>query len=112
MFIKADKSDFIALIIYVNNVVLTGNSVEEMTNIKHILHSNFRINDLGLLKYFLGLEVAHSDAGISLCQRKYYLDLLSDSSMLGSKPSSTPMDSSLRLQNDYDDLLVDALSYR
>ena len=112
LFIKANNSDFTALIIYVDDIVLTGNSLEEMTNIKHILHSNFGINDLGLLKYFLGLEVAHSDAGISLCQRKYYLDLLSDSGMLGSKPSSTPMDSSLRLQNDYDDFLVDALSYR
>ena len=112
LFLKIEKSAFTALIVYVDDIVLAGNSIEEMNNIKRILHSNFRIKDLGILKYFLGLEVAHSDTGISLCQRKYCLDLLHDSGMLGSKPLSTPMDNSLRLHQDSSDLLTDVLSYR
>ena len=92
--------------------MLTGNSLAEIERIKHILHTNFHIKDLGKLKYFLGIEVAHSDKGISLCQRKYCLDLLKDSGMLGCKPSSTPMDSSLRLHNDSSSFLDDPLSYR
>lgn len=61
---------------------------------------------------FLGIEVAHSSQGISLCQRKYCLDLLKDSRMLGCKPSSTPMDSTLRLHVDSSGLLPDLLPYR
>ena len=60
-----------------------------MDRIKGILHSKFHIKDLGVLKYFLGLEITYFDEGISLCQRKYYHDLLQDSSLLGSKISST-----------------------
>ena len=112
LFIKAHNSEFIALIVYVDDIVLTGNSLAEIERIKHILHINFHIKDLGKLKYFLGIEVAHSDKGISLCQRKYCLDLLKDSGMLGCKPSSTPMDSSLRLHNDSSGFLDDPLSYR
>ncbi|XP_028181540.1 uncharacterized protein LOC114368492 [Glycine soja] len=111
LFIKAHNSEFIALIVYVDDIVLTGNSLAEIERIKHI-HTNFHIKNLGKLKYFLGIEVAHSDKGISLCQHKYCLDLLKDSGMLGCKPSSTPMDSSLQLHNDSSGFLDDPLSYR
>lgn len=112
LFIKSAAHDFTALIIYVDDIVLTGNSVHEIAHIKQILHSHFHIKDLDLLKYFLGIEVAHSDAGISLCQRKYCLDLLKDSGMTGSKPCSTPMDSALSLHQDSIEPLADPLSYR
>jgi hypothetical protein len=52
---------------------------------KHMFDVNFKIKDVGILKYFLGLEVAHSSQGIIISQRKYNLDLLEDNGMLGSK---------------------------
>ncbi|XP_031283867.1 uncharacterized protein LOC116142569 [Pistacia vera] len=64
---------------------------------KKILHSNFRLKDLGMWRYFLGFEVARSVKGISLCQRKYALELISESGLSGSKPSSVPMESNLKL---------------
>ena len=111
LLIKAIDEVFTTLIIYVDDIVLTGNSVIKMNNIKHVLNSIFRIKDLGVLKYFLGLEVAYSSKGISLCQRKYCLDLLQDSSLLGSKPSSTPMDPTIRLHQDTGQALTDVTSY-
>lgn len=55
------------------------------------------MKDLGELKYFLEIEVASSEEGVFLSQRKYLLDLLKDTSILGSKPTTTPIDRDYRL---------------
>jgi hypothetical protein len=93
LFVKKTSSSFNILLVYVDDIILAGNSLQEFTHIKCVLDSLFKINDLGQLKYFLGIEVVHSKSGISLCQRKYCLDLLDDSGTIGSKPVSTPSDS-------------------
>jgi len=84
----------------------------EFHNIKFILHSTFKIKDLGQLKYFLGLEVAHSSKGISLCQRKYCIDHLTDTGHLASKPVSTPSEPSCKLHQDTSAPYTDVASYR
>ncbi|MCH79443.1 retrovirus-related Pol polyprotein from transposon TNT 1-94 [Trifolium medium] len=94
LFTKQSASTFTVLLVYVDDVIVAGNSITEIQNIKDALNKSFKIKDLGLLKYFLGLEIAHSKARISLCQRKYCLDLLADSGMIDSKPASTPSDPS------------------
>lgn len=50
------------------------------------------MKDLGILKYFLGIEVASSPAGLFLCQRKYSMDILSGAGILSCKPIDTPME--------------------
>jgi hypothetical protein len=60
--------------------------------LKGCLSKEFEFKDLGKLKYFLGIEVARSPKGIALSQRKYTLDLLSDTGMLGCRAALTPID--------------------
>jgi len=112
LFTKSTHSSFNVLLVYVDDVILAGNTLSEFTLIKGVLHNAFKIKDIGQLKYFLGLEVAHSKSGISLCQRKYCLDLLEDSGLLGSKPLSTPSHPSIKLHNDSSSSFPDISAYR
>ena len=112
LFLKITSSSYTILLVYVDDVILAGNSLEEFPSIKQILHNVFQIKDLGILNYFLGIEVAYSSSGISLCQRKYCLDLLEDSGFLNSKPISTPSDPSVKLHNDDSEPYPDIPTYR
>jgi hypothetical protein len=80
------------LIVYVDDIVLTGDNTVEMERLKESLATEFEVKDLGPMRYFLGMEVARSRRGISVSQRKYILDLLTETGMLGCKPSDTPVD--------------------
>ena len=79
-------------VVYVDDIVITSDDHEETEQLKKLLAKEFEIKDLGKLKYFLGMEVAHSRSGISMSQRKYTMDLLKETRMLGCKPCDTTMD--------------------
>jgi hypothetical protein len=83
-------------------LVLGGIDIDEITQIKTLLNDKFNIKDLGVVKYFLGFEVARTRDGISLCQIKYTLDLLKDASLLGAKPCATPMQPHLQLHKTFE----------
>ena len=100
------------LLIYVDDIILAGNCLQEFRYLKAHLHSRFRIKDLGQLRFFLGLEVSHSQVGISLCQKHYCLSLLSETGYLGCKPAQTPLDPVARLHHDASATYPDAAAYR
>ena len=86
------------LIVYVDDIIVTGNDLEATTKLKEALARSFEIKDLGLVKYFLGMEVARSKAGIFINQRKYILDLLKETGLLNCKPAETPLDANQKLE--------------
>ena len=112
LFTRVQGSVFIALLVYVDDILIASNDMPSVHALKDSLHAEFKLKDLGNLKYFLGLEVARSAKGISLFQRKYALDILSDSGMLGSKPVATPMEQNLKIGQSTGDLLDDPSLYR
>ncbi|CAM8948863.1 unnamed protein product [Rhodiola kirilowii] len=112
LFTYATNDGFLILLVYVDDVVITGTSSAMIASVKSFIHSEFRIKDLGLLKYFLGIEVARSNTGIFINQRKYALDLLNEVGLLGCKPSTTPMDIKQKLAQSTADKLPDPTTYR
>ncbi|KAJ0919654.1 putative RNA-directed DNA polymerase [Helianthus annuus] len=92
LFVMSKPGVTVFLLVYVDDIVVTGNSVDEIEKIKHVLHETFRIKDLGTLKYFLGIEVLYNQSSMCLSQRKYCLELLSEFGYLGCKPVSTPVE--------------------
>lgn len=60
LFTKSHDNNFTSLLVYVSNIVLSGDNINEITSVKNILHSKFCIKDLSPLRYFLGLEVVRS----------------------------------------------------
>jgi hypothetical protein len=76
------------------------------------LKNEFDIKDLGKLSYFLGIEIAYSNKGLFLSQRKYTLDLLKETGKLGAKPANTPMETNTKLRLEDDELLSDIGQYQ
>uniref|UniRef100_A0A2N9EIP0 Reverse transcriptase Ty1/copia-type domain-containing protein n=1 Tax=Fagus sylvatica TaxID=28930 RepID=A0A2N9EIP0_FAGSY len=105
-------SAFLAVLVYVDDLIATGNDSTLCCSLKKYLDDCFHIKDLGSLKYFLGIEVARSPIGISLCQRKYTLDILNESDMLGAKPISFPMEQNHHLSIDTGAPVEDPAQYR
>ncbi|XP_057730454.1 uncharacterized mitochondrial protein AtMg00810-like [Arachis stenosperma] len=112
LFTKITASGITIILVYVDDLVLTGDDISEINRIKGILHDKFKIKDIGDLKFFLGMEVARSAKGIHLCQRKYALDILEDFGFLDCKPVSTPMDYHAKLSSENGTLLSDFTNYR
>lgn len=112
LFIKKTDTTFTPLLVYVDDIILAGNLMTEFNQIKKVLHHIFQIKNLGQLKYFLSLEFAHSKQGITLYQRKYCLNLISDVELLGSKLVLTLVDPPIKLMNDSSPVYIDTHAYR
>ena len=107
MFYKQSDSRCILLAIYVDDIVIIRSDKLEISKLKTFFQTKFQTKDLGVLKYFLGIEIAQGKKGIFLSQRKYVLDLLSETGMIGYKPCDTPMILNSKLQLKDGELLQD-----
>ncbi|XP_017982276.1 PREDICTED: uncharacterized mitochondrial protein AtMg00810-like [Theobroma cacao] len=110
---KANNGNFVAILVYVDDILIGSTSAQAASNVKGFLSSQFKLKDLGKVKFFLGLEIAQSPEGISICQRKYTLDFLEEHGLLGTKLVSTPIDYNHKLcKTKGEQKLHDATKYR
>ena len=87
---RSDK-DTILLLLYVDDMIITGNDLSGIQELKDFLSQQFEMKDLGHLSYFLGLEITHSTNGLYITQVKYAFELLSQARLTNSKNVDTPV---------------------
>jgi hypothetical protein len=97
--------------VYVDDLVITGSSHSDIDKFKLEMKDTFQMSDLGLLKYYLGLEVVQSERGISLSQRAYAAKILENAGLTGCNPSNTPMEPRLKLSKSSSAPAVGSLRY-
>ncbi|KAJ9702853.1 hypothetical protein PVL29_004548 [Vitis rotundifolia] len=98
LFVFHDGSILAYCIVYVDDLILTGNNSTFVASIIDQLGQKFSIKDLGSLHFFLGVEVIPTKDGLFLTQHKYIQDILAKTSMDGAKDVTTPLSTLVSLQ--------------
>ena len=107
LFVKGSGDSLVIVLVYVDDLLITGPSEELITEVKQFLDDVFSIKDLGYAKYFLGLEIARSPAGTWVTQHKYIRDLIADTGLDQCRPASTPLPLGLKLSSSSSPKLID-----
>ncbi|XP_058746540.1 uncharacterized mitochondrial protein AtMg00810-like [Vicia villosa] len=111
LYIKSQGQYTFLLSLYVNDLIYTGNNTEMMMEFKEDMVNTFEMNDLGLMSYFLGIEVSQINEGIFISQKKYTEGLLKKFNMYGFKSVATPLITNEKLLKNNEAPKADASKY-
>uniref|UniRef100_A0A2N9HKJ7 Reverse transcriptase Ty1/copia-type domain-containing protein n=1 Tax=Fagus sylvatica TaxID=28930 RepID=A0A2N9HKJ7_FAGSY len=112
LFFRRSDHGITLLLLYVDDMIITGDDVQGIQDLKRFLGQHFEMKDLGPLSYFLGLEVSFSSDGYYLTQAKYTSNLISRAGITDSKIVDTPIEYNNRLNTHDGEPLPDAILYR
>ena len=98
--------------VYVDDLIITGGDMEVFGRFKREMSKNFKMSDIGVLSYYLGIEVQQSTIGITICQSVYAKKLLDTTGLADSNPTRTPMEGQLQLRKADTMTTVNATNYR
>lgn len=100
------------LLLYVDDIIITGNSLPFIDHLVFRLIATFDLEDLGPLAYFLGLQIEYTSQGLFVRQSKYALDLLTKFNMLDCKPCLTACCPTIHVNSQNNSLLPDPTAYK
>lgn len=83
--------------VYVDDFIISGPDVQDIKMFKCEMKNKFNMSDLGLLSYYLGIEVKQDVNGITLCQSSYATKILDNAGMRNYNSCETPMENRLKL---------------
>lgn len=113
LYVKHTKGKSLLIVsLYVDDLLVTGDNLEEIQRFKERVMHEFEMSDLGLMKYFLGIEVDQSESGIFISQHKYALDMLKKFSMENCKSVATPLVLNEKLHKDDGEPKVEGSTFR
>jgi len=105
------EGKLLIIVLYVDDLILTGDELL-IHSCKDDLAKEFEMKDLGLLHYFLALEIWQNSDGLFVSQGKYAQEILEKFNMHGCKPVDTPLPSGWRKEDATSAEVVDATVYR
>jgi hypothetical protein len=97
--------------VYVDDLIITGGNMQVLGSFKKEMCKTFKMSDLGVLSYYLGIEVLQSRDAITICQGAYAKKILDTAGLEESNPSRTPMELRLQLSKTRDTPAVDSTNY-
>lgn len=113
LFIKKNQDgDILIISLYVDDLIITGNNEQLIEDFKNSMKKEFDMSDLGCMKYFLGVEVVQTAAGIFISQRKYANEILERFGMNHCKPVKSPIVPESRLVKDEEGTKVNSTNYK
>ena len=108
-----DKNgDCLFVCLYVDDLIFTVNNPSLFEEFKNDMAREFEMTDIGLMSFYLGLEVRQSDDGIFVGQQAYVNEVLDRFNMSNSKPVATPMEVGAKLSNDENGKKVDPTLFK
>jgi hypothetical protein len=112
LYTRAREKQRLIVGVYVDDLIIMGESIQEVSLFKSEMKHVFRMSDLGALSYYLGIEVRQDPQDIWLCQSSYAMKLLERTGMKNCNPCAVPMEAKMKLSNDSDANPVDPTEYR
>ncbi|GJR78628.1 diacylglycerol kinase 5 [Tanacetum coccineum] len=109
---RTDKTSTLLIRVYVDDLIVTGTSKKEIESFKYQMQEQFKMSDLGLLAYYLGIEVTQKWGEISIKQIGYSTKILKDTWMLDCNDAKIHMEPGLKLTNLSKEKFVDPTEYR
>jgi hypothetical protein len=110
---RSDQNgNFLVVGVYVDDLIITGPSQDSIAVFKRQMMKSFNMSDLGLLTYYLGIQVNQKERETTLCQSSYARKILEQAGMSGCNPCHVPMENKLKLSKNDKTPLVDATKYR
>ena len=98
LFLKHNNGLLTLAAVYVDDIILTGNDLPSIHQLKAHLHTTFSIKDLGKMHYFLGIEITYLPTGICMSQKKFTSELITSSKLTDLRTVATPLPLNLKLQ--------------
>ncbi|KAG6483717.1 hypothetical protein ZIOFF_060369 [Zingiber officinale] len=98
--------------VYVDDLIVTESSTEKINKFKQQMMTEFEMSDLGLLSYYLGIEVEQQKSRILLRQSAYAKKILSQFKMADCNATKHPMEPKTQLHKDFEGTPVDATEYK
>jgi hypothetical protein len=112
LFIYHQGSIHIFILVYVDDIIITGNHHATINHLIATLQLDFAMKYLGALSYFIGIQVLRDPNGIHLRQSKYIQDLLNRVHMAESKPYRTPCLAGTKMSKFEGDTLPNPTAFR
>jgi Reverse transcriptase (RNA-dependent DNA polymerase) len=112
LYVKDENGDMLVVALYVDDLIFTGSNYEMVDEFKRVMKSEFEMTDLGLMSYFLVLQIKQGDEGIFVSQEVYAKEILKRFKMEDCKSVKMPIDCGVNLSRHDKGKVIDTTLYK